>query len=78
MIVPCVADLVKVDKAITDGKRGADYMQKFPKGINLKEATVLIMCDSGHANGKPERDELAKLWKAAWHGLSCAQTRVLS
>ncbi|CAK0840099.1 unnamed protein product [Prorocentrum cordatum] len=39
MVAPCIADLVKVNKAINDGRRGADYMQKFPKGIGLSRAT---------------------------------------
>ncbi|CAK0807109.1 unnamed protein product [Prorocentrum cordatum] len=72
MVAPCIADLVKVNRAINDGKRGADYMQKFPKGIDLSRATVLIECDSGHANGNPESDEIARYKSIGGHFLFIA------
>eukprot|EP00959_Pyramimonas_sp_CCMP1952_P453658 9468585-Pyramimonas_sp.AAC.1 len=78
MVAPCIADLVKVNRAINDGKRGADYMQKFPKGIDLSRATVLIECDSGHANGNPESDEIARYKSIGGHFLFIVDHDVLS
>eukprot|EP00959_Pyramimonas_sp_CCMP1952_P323873 6778094-Pyramimonas_sp.AAC.1 len=59
MVAPCAADLVKVNKAMHGGKRGADCIQKLPTGIDLSKSVVVIMCGSGHANGNPESDELS-------------------
>ncbi|CAK0792796.1 unnamed protein product [Prorocentrum cordatum] len=67
-----------VNRAINDGKRGVDYMQKFPKGIDLSRATVLIECDSGRANGNPESDEIARYKSIGGHFLFIVDHDVLS
>eukprot|EP00959_Pyramimonas_sp_CCMP1952_P264214 5525126-Pyramimonas_sp.AAC.1 len=78
MVAPCVADLAKVNKAMHDGNRGAEYIQKFPTGIDLSKSVVVILCDSGHANDNPESDEISMYKSIGGHMLFIAEEEVLS
>jgi hypothetical protein len=77
MVAPCVADLLKINKAVNDAKRGSDYVQRFPGGLKLDGAVVLTLCDSGHANSNPESDEVERYRSVGGHFLLVAEACVM-
>ena len=77
MAAPCVADLIKINKAISDAKRGNDYLQRFPLGLELEGAVVLVLCDSGHANSNPENDDVKRYRSVGGHFLLVAEATLM-
>jgi hypothetical protein len=53
----CVADLVKLKQYVGLARRGADFKLKYWADVDLRQAVLIHLADSGHANGTPERDE---------------------
>jgi hypothetical protein len=77
MSAPCVADLVMMNQGIKDAQKHADFAQKYPSDIDVFSAVLLTVCDSGHANGNPESDEIAKYKSVGGHYLIIANAGVL-
>ena len=67
-----MADLIFANKAVREARQGADFQLKFPAGIDMTKAAVVIMCDSGHTNGNPESDEIARYRSIGGHFLMVA------
>ncbi|CAE8678310.1 unnamed protein product [Polarella glacialis] len=74
----CVGDLVILNQAIADARRGADYRQRYPSALRLEEAVVLILADSGHANGAPSHDDIARYKSVGGYFLVLANPEVLN
>mgnify|MGYP000237878708 CR=1 FL=1 len=77
MSAPCVADPVMMNPAIRDAKKHTYFSQRFPSDKDEHSAVRLTVCDSGHANGNPESDEIAKYKSVGGHYLIIANAGVL-
>jgi hypothetical protein len=73
----CIADLVKLNQAIGEARKGADYRRRFPHQLVLKDCVCVILADSGHANGTPETDEIKKYRSVGGHFLLLANKEIL-
>ena len=56
----CIADLIKLKQYVGASRRGADFRMRYWADVNLSEAVLVHLADSGHANGTPERDDLIR------------------
>ena len=77
MAAPCVADLVRANGGIREARRLAEYLQRYPAGLDLDGCIVLVLCDSGHANGQPERDEIMRYRSVGGYFLLVVERKVL-
>ena len=75
-VAPCVADLVKLNAAISEAKRGADFALVYPTDLDIENAVVCLVCDSGHANG-PEVDDIQRYRSYGGHFLILANPDIL-
>ena len=60
MFAPCASTLVMMNQGIKDAKEHAVFAQNYPADIDVFSEVLLTVCDSGHAKGNPESDEIAK------------------
>ena len=56
----CVGDLVKLKQFIGMARRGADFRMRFWSDVDLTNATIVHLADSGHANGTPDHNEILR------------------
>eukprot|EP00438_Fugacium_kawagutii_P008061 Skav219569 [mRNA] locus=scaffold3203:12014:25029:+ [translate_table: standard] len=56
----CIADLIRLKQYVGLARRGADFKRRYWSDVNLSKAIVILLSDSGHANGTPERNELVR------------------
>eukprot|EP00435_Cladocopium_sp_Y103_P025818 s3297_g6.t1 len=56
----CVADLIRLKQFVGQARRGADFKMRYWSDVDLANAVVVLLSDSGHANGTPERDSLVR------------------
>jgi hypothetical protein len=73
----CIADLVKLNQAIGEARKGADYRRRFPHQLVLKDCVCVILADSGHANGTPENDDIKRYRSVGGHFLLLANKEIM-
>ena len=74
---PCIADLVRLRTAVSTARRAADFRQRFWSDVDPYEAVLVVLADSGHANGTPENDSILKYGSVRGFFLMLANPRVL-
>lgn len=74
---PCIADLVRLRAAVSSARRAADFRQRFWSDVDPYEAVLVILADSGHANGTPENDSIMKYRSVGGYFLMLANPGVL-
>ena len=57
---PCIGDLVQVNSAISEAKRGATFLQKLSTELDGENTAIVILSDSSHANDGPVSDDIEK------------------
>lgn len=73
----CIADLLKLKQYIGMARRGADFRQRFWADVNLREAVIIMLADSGHANGTPERNEKVRYRSVGGYFILAANPGIL-
>ena len=56
----CVGDLIRLRQYLSQARRNADFRMRYWSDVNLSDAIVLLLADSGHANGTPEKDDILR------------------
>ena len=52
-----MADFIKMKSYVGQARRGADVKLRYWSDVSLRDGVLVILADSGHANGTPESDE---------------------
>ena len=73
----CVGDLVRLRQYLSQARRGADFRMRYWADVNLQDAVVLLLADSGHANGVPERDDIMRYRSIGGYFILLANKEVL-
>lgn len=74
---PCIADLLKLKQYVGQARRGADFKLRYWADVDLKNAVILHLADSGHANGTPERNEIMRYRSAGAYFILVADPKIL-
>lgn len=73
----CVGDLVRQRQYLSLARRGADFRMRYWSDVSLHDAVVVLMADSGHANGVPERDDIMRYRSIGGYFVLLASKEVL-
>ena len=74
----CVADLIKLKQFVGAARRGADFRLRYWADVDLRQAVLIHLADSGHANGTPEKDDIIRYRSVGGYFLLLANPEVLS
>lgn len=73
----CIGDLVRLRQYLSQARLGADFRMRYWADVNLQDAVVLLLADSGHANGVPERDDIMRYRSIGGYFVLIANKEVL-
>ena len=74
---PCVADLLKLKSFIGAARRGADFRLRYWVDVDVRNAILVHLADSGHANGTPEYDDVLRYRSVGGHFILLANPEIL-
>ena len=74
---PCIADLLRLRQAVAAARRASDFRLRYWADIRLEDAVVVHLADSGHANGNPDHDGIAKYRSVGGYYLFVAEKGIL-
>lgn len=74
---PCIADLLRLRHAVAAARRASDFRLRYWADIKLEDSVVVHLADSGHANGCPDHDEIAKYRSVGGYYLFVAEKGIL-
>ena len=74
----CIADLIKLKQFVGAARRGADFRLRYWADVDLQQAVLIHLADSGHANGTPEKDDIIRYRSVGGFFLLLANPEVLS
>ena len=74
----CVADLIKLKQFVGAARRGADFRLRYWADVDLRQAVLIHLADSGHANGTAEKDDIIRYRSVGGYFLLLANPEVLS
>ena len=73
----CVGDLVRLKQYLAQAKRGADFRLRYWSDVNLRDGVLILLADSGHANGTPEKDEIMRYRSVGGYFILIANKEIL-
>ena len=73
----CVADLVKLKQFVGMARRGADFRLRYWSDVDLRNAVIVHLADSGHANGTPEHNQLMRYRSVGGYFIIAANPEIL-
>ena len=74
---PCVADLLKLKSFIGAVRRGADFRLRYWADVDVRNAVLVRLADSGHANGTPEHDDVLRYRSVGGHFILLGNPEIL-
>ena len=73
----CVADLVKLKQYLSQARRRADFRLRYWADVDLRNGVLILLADSGHANGTPEKDNILRYRSVGGYFLMLANPEIL-
>ena len=73
----CVGDLVRLKQYIGMARRCADFKTRYWADVDLRDGVLVHLADSGHANGTPEKDGIARYKSVGGYFLMIANKEIL-
>ena len=73
----CIADLVRLKQYVGQARRGANFRLRYWSDVNLSEAVVVHLADSGFANGSPEHNGLLRYRSVGGYFILLANKEIL-
>ena len=73
----CVGDLIRLKQYLGMARRCADFRMRFWSDVDLRSGVLVHLADSGHANGTPEKDDIARYRSVGGFFLMIANEEIL-
>ena len=73
----CIGDLVRLKQYLAQARRGADFRMRYWADVDLRDGVLVLLADSGHANGTPEKDEILRYRSVGGYFMLIANPEIL-